>query len=77
MAGRPNPHDPWTGVSAGWATISYVLGGLAAGGLLGFLLDKLLGTAKVFLAIGMVAGAAGGIYLIYLRFGKGDDDETG
>lgn len=61
-------------MSAGWTTVSYVLGGLLAGALLGYLIDRVAGTGKAFLAVGMVAGAAGGIYLIYLRFGRGSDD---
>jgi hypothetical protein len=30
----------------------------------------LVGTSHVFMAIGTVVGAAGGIYVVYLRFGR-------
>jgi hypothetical protein len=36
-------------------------------------IDRLAGTGRLFLAIGMVVGAAGGIYLVYVRYGKSDD----
>jgi len=55
--------------------VSYLLGGLLTGMGVGWLIDKAVGTSKVFLAIGMLAGAAGGIYLIYLHFGKEHEDQ--
>jgi F0F1-type ATP synthase assembly protein I len=75
MAGQPNPTDPWSGMSVGWMVVSYLLGGLLTGMFAGWLIDKLVGTSKVFLAIGMLAGVAGGIYLIYLHFGKEHEDQ--
>jgi F0F1-type ATP synthase assembly protein I len=41
-------------------------------GLVGWLIDTLVGTSHVFLAVGIVLGGAGGVYAVYLRYGKGD-----
>jgi len=68
---RENPENYWTGVGAGWAVTSTMLAGVLVVGGIGWLIDWLLGTEPVFLAIGMVAGAICGTYLVYLRFGKG------
>jgi ATP synthase protein I len=73
MAGKPDGGDPWVGVSAGWAVSSYLLSGVVVWGGIGYLIDHLLGTPKVFTAIGMVLGAVLGTYLVYLRYGKEDD----
>jgi F0F1-type ATP synthase assembly protein I len=70
MAGRPNPDDPWAGMSTGLTISAYLLSALIAWGGVGYLIDRLVGTPKVFTAIGMVVGAVAGIYLIYLKFGK-------
>jgi F0F1-type ATP synthase assembly protein I len=76
MAGRPNPGEPdnlWAGMSAGVQITAYLLSGLLVYGGIGFLLDWLAGTGKVFTAVGMVGGAALGIYLIYRKYGRDDD----
>ena len=49
------------------------VGGMATVGVLGYLLDRILGTGTVFTAIGFVLGAASGIYIVYLRYGKGGE----
>ena len=67
------PNDMWRGMSTGWQVTAYMLGGILSWGLVGFLIDWLAGTGKVFTAIGMVGGAAGGVYLIYVHFGRGDE----
>jgi F0F1-type ATP synthase assembly protein I len=46
-----------------------LLSALIVCGGLGYLIDRLAGT-KVFVAVGMVGGAAVGTYLIYLKHGK-------
>jgi ATP synthase protein I len=73
MASGPDPGDPWVGVSTGWAITSYFLGGVIAWGGIGYLIDWLIGTPHVFLAIGMVAGAALSTYLVWLRYGREDE----
>lgn len=73
MAGRPDLGDPWASWSAGWAVVSYLLSGVAVWGAIGYLIDRLIGAPHVFLAIGMVAGAVLGTYLIYLHYGREDE----
>jgi F0F1-type ATP synthase assembly protein I len=41
-------------------------------GLVGWLIDMLVGTSHVFFGIGIVLGGAGGVYAVYLRYGKED-----
>jgi ATP synthase protein I len=65
----------WGGWSTGFAISATLLAGVAVYGLVGYLIDRLAGTPKVFTAIGMVVGAALSIYLVYLRYGKERDDE--
>ena len=36
--------------------------------------DRLLGT-QVFVGIGIVLGGAGGVYIVYLRYGRGSRDD--
>ena len=75
MAGRPNPgtsDNLWAGMSTGIQITSYLLAGLIVYGGLGFFIDWLVGTKKVFTAVGMLVGAAFGVYLIYLRYGRED-----
>jgi hypothetical protein len=74
---RQQRDDGWSGTGIGWAITATLLGGIIAWGGLGYIADRLLGTPRVFTAIGMVAGAAGAIYLVYLRYGRGDGDGEG
>ena len=48
---------------------------MLAWGLIGWLVDRSIGTDHVFLGIGIVLGGALGIYIVYLRYGKDDRDE--
>ena len=57
-----NPGDAWT-------VIAYLLSGLLLWGGAGLLLDRWLGTSFLVL-IGMLVGGVGGIYLVYIRYGK-------
>jgi ATP synthase protein I len=78
MPGRPNPGTPdnlWAGMSTGIQITSYLLAGLIVYGGIGALVDGLVGTGKVFTAVGMLVGAAFGVYLIYLRYGREDVSE--
>jgi F0F1-type ATP synthase assembly protein I len=63
--------DSWAGMGTGWAITSTMIGGILVWGGLGLLADRLLGTSRVFMAIGMVLGAGGAVYLVYLRHGRG------
>jgi hypothetical protein len=57
----------------GWAITATMAGGIVAWGGIGYLVDRLVGMERyVFTAVGFVVGAVGGIYLVYLRFGRGN-----
>jgi ATP synthase protein I len=71
MAG-PERGDAWAGMSTGWAITSTLVAGMVVWGGVGLLLDRLVGTSHVFLALGVILGAAGGTYIVYLRYGKGE-----
>jgi ATP synthase protein I len=75
MADRPNPGDLWGGMSTGWTVTSYLLSGLLALGGIGWLIDHLAGTGQIFTAIGMPIGAALSIYLVYVKYGKDQDEK--
>ncbi len=53
----------------GWAAISYLIGGIAVWGFVGWLVDRWLDSGGITTAIGVVLGAAGGVYLIARRLG--------
>lgn len=75
MAGAPDPKDMWGGMSTGVTISAYLLSALIVWGGIGWLIDHLVGTGKVFTAIGMIVGGAAGTYLIYLKYGKSDDQK--
>jgi F0F1-type ATP synthase assembly protein I len=66
------------GMDMGLRVLSYLISGVLVYGFLGWLGDHYLGT-KFLLPIGIVAGAAFGVYVIIRRFGRIDDaaPETG
>lgn len=65
------PGDPVSGAGQGWAALGYLIGGIAAWGFIGWLIDQWLDLDGVATAIGSVLGAAGGIYLIVMKLGRG------
>lgn len=71
MAAPPR-FDGWQGVGTGWSVVSTLVSGLATLGGLGYLADRLFGTGTLLTGIGFVLGAALGVYIVYLRFGKED-----
>ena len=74
---RPQRDDAWSGMGIGWAITSTLLGGILAWGLIGYLVDWMVGTERVFTVVGFLLGAVGGIYLVYLRYGKERRDDDG
>lgn len=66
---RP-PIGPWGGFSTAWAVTATLVAGIGVWGGLGYLADRLLGFRWLFLPIGMIIGVAGGIYLVYVRYGR-------
>lgn len=75
MPGLLRGDDAWSGMGIGWAITSTLIAGMVVMGGLGYLADLVAGTDAVFLSIGTVVGGGLGIYLVYLRYGKGDRDE--
>lgn len=73
MGRQPQRGEAWGGYSVAWTIIVTLLGGMVAWGGIGYLIDRLVGTEDVFLAIGLIVGTAGGIYLVYLRYGREND----
>jgi ATP synthase protein I len=76
MPGHTRGDDAWQGMGTGWAITSTLIAGMLVLGGLGFLVDRLVGTDSVFLAIGTVVGAGFGTYSVYLRYGRGGRDES-
>lgn len=54
----------------GLAISATMLAGPAVWGVIGYLIDRLAGTGKVFMAIGTIVGAAGAAYIVYLKYGR-------
>jgi ATP synthase protein I len=52
-----------------WHAVGYLVSGVALYGVLGWLADRWLGTSYL-VAIGIVTGAALGIYLTIMRFSR-------
>lgn len=75
MAGSPNPNDLWGGMSTGIQISAYLLSALLVWGGVGYLIDWLAGTGKAFTAVGMIVGAVAGVYLIYLKYGREDEQK--
>lgn len=75
MASTPDRDNPWRGYTTGIGVSITMLAGVAVWGALGYLVDWLVGTPKVFTALGMMVGAVAGGYLVYLRHGRENDEK--
>jgi F0F1-type ATP synthase assembly protein I len=71
--GKPDGGDAWAGVGIGWGITATMIAGIVVWGGLGYLIDRLAGTSRVFFAIGIILGAVAGTYIVYLRYGRGQD----
>ena len=69
----PRRGDAWFGVGIGWAITSTLIAGMLVLGGLGYVLDRLFHTGAGFTAVGIVLGAGLGIYVVYLRYGRGGE----
>lgn len=74
---RSGPESSRNGDSQGnnladatWASISYILGGMAVYGGLGWLIDRWTGHSALFLPIGVIVGVALALVLVYVRHGR-------
>ena len=56
--------------SAGWAIFSYLLGGMAVYGGIGWLIGRWAGHTQAFLAGGMMVGLALALALVIFRYGR-------
>jgi F0F1-type ATP synthase assembly protein I len=65
----PHDDDAASGASKGWMVMSYIIGGIAVWGLIGWAVDRWLDTNGIATAIGVVLGMAGGVYLTMRRLG--------
>jgi ATP synthase protein I len=52
-----------------WTIFGYLLSGLLFWGGVGYLADRFLGTSYLTL-VGILMGMGGGLYLVWLRFGR-------
>ena len=57
MAADPKHPSGWAGVDVGWVIVGTIISGMATVGLIGFGLDRLVGTNNVLAGIGIVVGA--------------------
>ena len=75
MAGDQSPErrrddeKPAGNADQGWTAVSYLIGGMLVWGFIGWLVDQWLHTGGITTAIGVVVGAAGGVYLVVRRLG--------
>lgn len=70
---QPRPFHPSVvpqGESVAWSAMGSLLAGPIVWGGVGYLLDHLFGTGRVFTAIGVVVGSLTAFYIVYLRFGR-------
>ena len=72
MTEEPRRDDAWSGLGTGWAIVSTLIAGMLALGLVGWLMDRAIGTNHVLFGVGIVAGGACGVYIVYLKYGKDD-----
>jgi ATP synthase protein I len=75
MTGDQRRDGAWSGMGTGWSITSTLIAGMVAWGGIGYLVDRLVGFHEVFLPIGIILGGAGGVYIVYLRYGRGNGGE--
>ena len=75
MSGDQRRDSAWSGMGTGWSITSTLIAGMLAWGGIGYLVDRVAGLHQVFLPIGIILGGAGGVYIVYLRYGRGNGDE--
>ena len=68
---RPRKGDDMAGgTNKGYLALSYLIGGIVVWGFVGWLIDHYVHTKGIATAIGVVIGAAGGVYLLIRRMGS-------
>jgi F0F1-type ATP synthase assembly protein I len=66
----PTQEPPGRGGDIVWSIIGTLVAGVLAWGFIGWLLDRWLGTGYL-VAVGIIVGMAGAMYLIIKRYGSG------
>jgi ATP synthase protein I len=66
----PSQEPPGRGGDIVWSIIGTLVAGVLAWGFIGWLLDRWLGTSWL-VAVGIIVGMAGAMYLIIKRYGSG------
>lgn len=69
MTDEQPPKDPSFRQVDPWAAVSHLLAGVILYGGIGWLVDQWLGT-RGFVGAGIVLGAAAGVWLVWLRYGR-------
>jgi F0F1-type ATP synthase assembly protein I len=59
-----------TGEHVAHSAIGSLLGGVIVWGGVGLLVDRWLGTGRLWTAVGVVVGSLTGFLIVYLRFGR-------
>lgn len=67
--GRPAPEPPQSNASDGWRIFSYMIGGMAFYGGLGWLIGHWIGISILF-PLGMLLGIVLSILMIIFRFAR-------
>jgi len=67
---RRDRRSGWLGYGDVWSIIGTLIAGLAVWGAIGFGIDRLAGFHALFLPIGLVVGAVGGVYIVVVRYGR-------
>ena len=67
---RKDDDDVAGGTNRGYQALSYLIGGILVWGFVGWLIDRYVHTGGIATAIGVVIGAAGGVYLLVRRMGS-------
>jgi F0F1-type ATP synthase assembly protein I len=60
------------GEAAAWTVLAYLISGPLLYGGLGWLADRWLGTAPVFVFVGILGGMALALYVVWVRYGSLD-----
>ena len=66
----PSRESP-SGEGVVWSIIATLVAGPAVWGAIGYGVDALAGTSRVFTALGVVVGFVTSLYVVYVRHGRG------
>jgi F0F1-type ATP synthase assembly protein I len=61
------------GEAEAWTVLAHLISGPLLYGGLGWLVDRWLGTAPVFVAIGILSGMTLALYTVWVRYGAHDE----